>query len=90
MMTREKPNSVNRRVIVDLSGPHNGSSVNFNVNTDIYMGTEFDLTFPTIDLIVKRIIELEGNCLLYKVDLQRAFRHLKLDPKDCKYTGLFW
>ena len=26
--------------------------------------------------------------MLYKNDLQRAFRHLKLDPKDINFTGL--
>ena len=32
--------------------------------------------------------KLDGNCLLYKIDLQRAFRHLKLDPRDINRTGL--
>ena len=35
LMTREKPNSVNRRVIIDLSWPH-GGSVNAGVPTDRY------------------------------------------------------
>ena len=27
--------------------------------------------------------------LLYKIDLSRAFRHIKLDPKDYNLLGLF-
>lgn len=89
MLTRPKPNSTNRRVIVDLSWPEN-LSVNANVESDVYLGTEFKLKFPTIDDIVQRIIDMKGNCLLFKVDLERAFRILKLDPKDIKHVGLKW
>ena len=54
------------------------------------MDTPFKLIFPTVDDIVSRIIALKGNCLLYKVDIRRAFRILKLDPRDIVYTGLQW
>jgi len=88
MMTRPKPGSENRRVIVDLSWPHS-ASVNDAVQIDSYMGTPFSLRFPTVDDIAERIVALRGNCLLYKVDLKRAFRQLKLDPRDIGNTGLF-
>lgn len=52
------------------------------------MGTLLKIKFSTIDDIVERIVKFKGNCLLYKIDLQRAFRHLKLDPKDINKTGL--
>ena len=32
--------------------------------------------------------ELGGNCLLYKIDWQRAFRHLKLDRGNINCTAL--
>ena len=35
-----------------------------------------------------RITYLNGDCLLYNIDLQRAFRHLKLDLRDIDKTGL--
>ena len=41
-----------------------------------------------VDNITDRITYLNGNCLLYKINLQRAFRHLKLDPRDINKTGL--
>ena len=87
MLTRPKSGSTSRRVIVDLSWPH-GNSVNDLVCNDSYLGTSFKLTFPSVDDITARVRKLDGNCLLYKVDLQRAFRHLKLDPRDICNTGL--
>ena len=89
MLTRPKPGADSRRVIVDLSWPKMGS-INHNVASDIYMGTPFKLKFPTIDDIVNRIISFKGKCLLYKVDIRRAFRILKLDPQDIAFTGLQW
>ena len=49
-MTREKSGSQNRRVIVDLSWPKD-ASVNTGIDKDSYLGTEFNLTFLTIDHI---------------------------------------
>ena len=88
-ITREKPDSENRRVIVDLSWPK-GNSVNEFVNSDEYMGTKFMLTFPSIDDITAQIIRLGHGCLLYKVDISRAFRHIKIDPSEYDKLGLNW
>ena len=89
MLTRPKPGADSRRVIVDLSWPKL-ASVNHNIATDVYMGVPFKLKFPTVDDIVDRIVLLNGKCLLYKVDIRRAFRILKLDPRDIINTGLRW
>ena len=88
-LTREKPDSENRRVIVDLSWPK-GNSVNDFVDSDHYMGTKFMLTFPSIDDITSQITRLGRGCLLYKVDISRAFRHIKMDPSDYQKLGLNW
>ena len=77
-MTREKSNSTNRRVIIDLSFPQ-GRSVNAGSAKDIYLGTPFALKLPTIDHITKRIRTLGRGCKIYKIDIKRAFRHVKLD-----------
>ena len=87
MLTCPKAGSTNRKVIVDLSWPH-GRSVNDMVCNDVYLGTNFKLKFSSVDDITARVQKLNGNCLLYKIDLQRAFRHLKLDPRDIDKTGL--
>ena len=86
-MTREKSNSSNRRVIIDLSFPQ-GRSVNAGSAKDIYLGTPFALKLPTIDHITKRIRTLGRGCKIYKIDIKRAFRHVKLDPRDYDLLGL--
>ena len=58
------------------------------MSNDQYMGTLFKLKFPTVDDITDRITYLNGNCLLYKNDLRRAFRHLSSIPRNIDKTGL--
>ena len=86
-MTRDKPHSKNRRVIVDLSFPQ-GKSVNAGSAQDVYLNTLFVLKLPTIDHVVKHVKSLGKGCMIYKIDIKRAFRHVKLDPKDYDLLGL--
>ena len=86
-MTREKPGAPHRRVIIDLSFPA-GESVNAGVDPDQYLGSKFLLTLPTIDTITSKLVKLGKGALLYKIDISRAFRHVKIDPADYKYLGL--
>ena len=88
-MTREKSNAPNRRVIIDLSWPKN-TSVNAGVDKNSYLGSEFSLTFPTIDDITKELVKIGPGCHVYKIDVSRAFRHLKIDPGDYDLLGLHW
>ena len=86
-MTRHKPDSKNRHVIVDLSWPH-GFSVNDGVDKNSYLGTEFKLTFPTIDHLTNQLAKIEKGAHIYKIDVKRAFRHLKIYPRDYDLLGL--
>ena len=86
-LTCEKPGATNRRVIVDLSYPH-GASVNSGVDPDMYLGLEFLLTLPSIDYITNKVLELGKGSLIYKIDISRAFRHIKIDPRDYNLLGL--
>ena len=88
-MTRTKPNSDRRRVIVDLSWPQ-GASVNAGIDKSTYLTSNFDLTFPTVDDITSELKRLGRGALLYKVDVSRAFRHVKVDPGDYDLMGLHW
>ena len=72
---------------MDLSFPH-GCSVNAGVQSDTYLGTPFLLTLTTIDNITNKVKQLGKGCHLYKNDLSRAFKHVKLDPKDYNLLGL--
>ena len=87
-MTRFKPNSSNRRVIIDLSWPK-GFSVKDGVEKDGYMGAEFRLTFQTLDDLMQRLVKLGKGTHIYKVDISRAFRHVKVDPLDYDLLGLY-
>ena len=88
-MTRSKPNSDRRRVIVDLSWPQ-GASVNAGIDKFSYLNSAFALTFPTVDDITSELKRLGRGALLYKVDVSRAFRHVKVDPGDYDLLGLYW
>ena len=88
-MTRHKPNSECRRVIIDLSWPL-GASVNAGIDKQTYLGSEFELTFPSVDDITNELKRLGRGARLYKVDVSRAFRHVKVDPGDYDLLGLHW
>ena len=88
-LTRAKPNSDRRRVIVDLSWPI-GASVNAGIDKTSYLGSTFSLTFPTVDDITKQLKSIGRGALIYKVDISRAFRHVKIDPGDFDLLGLEW
>ena len=88
-LTREKSNASHRRVIIDLSWPKD-ASVNLGVDKNSYLASDFQLTFPTVDDIIDAINDVgRGDCL-YKVDISRAFRHVKIDPFDYDLLGLKW
>ena len=88
-MTHSKPNSDRRRVIVDLSWSQ-GASVNAGNDRFSYLDSAFALTFPTVDDITAELRCLGRGALLYKVDVSRAFRHVKVDPGDYDLLGLYW
>ena len=88
-MTRDKPNSENRRVILDLSWPR-GESVNAGVEKNGYMGSDFKLTFPTIDDLTQELVKIGKGAHIFKVDVSRAFRHLNADPRDYDLLGVNW
>ena len=66
------------------------NSVNAGVDKNSYLGSEFSLTFPTIDDIMNELVKIGPGCHIYKVDISRAFRHLKIDPLDYDLLGLRW
>ena len=88
-MTREKSTSNNRRVIIDLSWPKH-FSVNAGVDKNSYLGTDFILSFPTIDDITDAVKKVGRGAHIYKIDVSRAFRHVRLDPHDYDLMGLNW
>ena len=86
-MTRDKAQSDLRRTIIDLSWPK-GQAVNDGVNNNIYLGSEFDMHYPTVDKIVKQLNSIGPAANIFKVDISRAFRHIRIDPGDIDLLGL--
>ena len=88
-MSREKPDSTNRRIIIDLSWPEN-ASINHFTTANMYLDTVFKLRYPTVDNITEELLRMGGTPHLYKIDLSRAFRQLRIDPRDFNLLTLKW
>ena len=88
-ITRTKTGSHNRRVIVDLSWPHE-ASVNTFTPENVYFHSAYRLQYPTVDDLTDRLIRLGPGAHMYKVDLARAFRQLPVDPGSFPYLCLYW
>ena len=84
-ITRYKPNSSKRRVIIDLSWPENASVNCFTSGTE-YVDTAYKLYYPSIDSFTDRLVQLGRGALMHTIDLLRTFRKLKVDP--CNYPLL--
>ena len=80
-ITRPKPNSDKRRVIVELSWSDK-ESVNYFTKNNEYLGTALKLSYPSVDTFVERLCNLGKGCQMFKIDLLRAFRQLKVDTGD--------
>ena len=80
-MTRPKDVD-KRRVILDLSYPR-GASLNDHVDRNRFDNRNFALKLTCIDDIV-------SDPVLFKVDVARAFRNLRVDPADCIKFGIKW
>ena len=52
------------------------------------MNSKFTLNYPSVDQIVDRILQLGLGSFIYKIDISRAFRQLKVDPGDIDLLGL--
>ena len=87
LLLRDKTDFDTRRTIVDLSRPK-GQSVKSGVQKDMHLLSHFVPNYPSVDDIVKGIIELGPGSLLCKVDISRAFCQLKVDPRDINLLGL--
>ena len=89
LMTRPKRDSQDRRVILDLSYPE-GASVNAQILCQSLLNATFNLRLPTPKQLADRIMTLGPGCHLFKIDLSRAYRQLRSDPRDWPFLGISW
>ena len=87
LMVRDKPNSSKKHNIMDLSWPK-GFFCQSWCGKNTYLDTYFTLHYPSLDNITEAIHNLGPDVLLYKTDISRAFRHLKIDPGEQDLLGL--
>lgn len=87
MMTRPKKNTQKRRVIIDLSFPQ-GKSVNDGIDITSIYGRNSKYTLPSISDLTEYVKTFGKSAWIWKADLQRAYRQLRLDPIDTPLLGL--
>lgn len=84
-----KKDSLDRRVILDLSYPRN-RSVNDSIPKGEYLGVDIELSYPSVDDLAQLIRSLGKGCLLYKRDLRKAYRQIPIDPGDIHLLAYTW
>lgn len=87
LMTRPKKDSEKRRVIIDLSFPE-GEGVNDGIARNVYEGEELVYTLPTILDMCQEIAKAGRGALMWKCDLVRAYRQLRIDPLAYPLLGI--
>ena len=71
---------------MDLSYPP-GRSINDGIPKDSYLDINEKLTLPSVDGLADRIMKLGRGCKVFKIDLSRAYRQMKMDPGDVHWLG---
>lgn len=87
LMTRPKKDSNKRRVIIDLSFP-DGRGVNAGIPKNSYQGVQHNYTLPTISDLAALVAAAGRGAWVWKVDLERAYRQLRIDPLAYPLLGL--
>ena len=83
-MSRYKPGSQNRTVKIDLSWPKGNS-----INDGMHVWALTSLC-PTVDHITDALKNLGKGSHLFKIDISRVFRYIKVDPADYDLLALHW
>ena len=86
LMTAPKKDSEFRRVIMDLSWPE-AFSINDGISRDIYVDGPLRIKLPTVDYMEARLLTLGRGAFMYKTDLARGYRQLRVDPLDWGFLG---
>ena len=87
MLTREKKESENRRVIIDLSWPE-GKSVNAGILKNTFEGQVFNYGLPTVSNFTDILLSLGPGSYMWKADLKSAYRQLRIDPYSYPLLGV--
>ena len=83
-----RPKGLGRRVIVDLL--FGDYSVNKATDRDVYDSSPFMLKLPVLDALIPELEKLGPEARLFKVDISRTFRNVRIDPGDAIHLGIRW
>ena len=75
-----KRDSDEMRIIMNLSYPHDETSVNSRLDKHLFLGEEVSLVYPSVEDLVKIIKKKGRSCLLFKHDLWKCYRQIVMDP----------
>ena len=87
LLTRPKDDDKSR-IILNLSHPQ-GQSLNDNVDKLRFDNRHFSLKLVSVDDIIQEILACDSP-LIFKIDVSRAFRNLRVDPVDVLKLGISW
>ena len=85
--TRPKKDSDELRIILNLSHPRKGGSVNSSIKKDKFYGDDMTLKYPSVDNLAAIMVKKGKKCKIFKVDLKKAYRQLKMDPGCIHLVG---
>ena len=86
-MTRDKKDSTEKRIIVNLSFP-SGSSVNYGILNGYYQGFPCTFKLPGILDVAKHLTILGKSSFMWSVDLARANYNFKHARYQSRYLAL--
>lgn len=72
---------------MDLSFPA-GAAPNDGIDTGFYFGKDILYTLPNIDGLTTKLQDYGPGAFVWKEDLSRAYRQLRIDPLDTPLLGL--
>ena len=85
--TQPKKDSPELRIILNLSYPFRGHSVNSSIDTGNFCGTPMDLKYPTPDDLAKIVLKKGKNARIFKRDLKKCYRQFFMDPASIALLG---
>lgn len=74
------------QLILDLSSPHNTS---VNVNNGVAQEL-CSMRYATVDNAIEKVLRLEADSLLAKMDIEHAYRNVPIHPSDQRLLGMMW
>ena len=74
-------------MVINLS-LRSGFLVNDRIPNDSYLDEPLALRLPGTGTLVAIILQKGPECLLFKKDLSRAYRPLRIDPQDFYLLGV--